>query len=307
MVNVLTPAYGTALQYGSGIPVEEPLFAASVFTNGYRRQALLLKTIEFLAMGIDEGKSIDGIATHTMRCSKNFIPEERVVEYNQIGVQVALQARANYGRKEGILVLGDMSVMGDCYDPNSLAGSVQEAFDYHMQQAKALVDSGVDVLWAETIGNAIEAQAFAQIAHELQVPLYISVVLQWKNGGSVLNCMPIDEFVSKVDAASPTLPVRYLTNCSWETDVRTMYRQAKDTGVLPRLGGFYNNKSPADHAQKKDLGTITSGYDSVQDYITWIRSMFEEFPHLTTDEQVWVSGCCGFSADDIDQLIKEIK
>ena len=303
MVNVLTPAYGTALNYGSAIRVEAPLFAAIAFTNEYRRQALYHKTAEFLSMGIDSGKSINGIVTHTMRCSRNFIPKERVQEFNQTAVDIAKKARDLHARKEGILIFGDMSVMGDCYSDTSLADSVDEAAEYHIQQARVLKNAGVDALWAETVGNDLEAKAFAQVAQTLGIPLYISVVLDTK--GNVLNHMPIGQFITEVDMVSCSRPVNYLSNCSWERQVEAMYHKARDTGVILRLGGFYNNASDVTHGNKQELTEIKR-YDSVADYISWVQTMLKEFSHLQTEKNIWISGCCGFGADDIDQLIKSI-
>lgn len=303
MVKILTPAYGTALNYGSGIRVEKPLFAAAVYSNRYRREALFHKTSEFLAMGIDEDKSIDGIATHTMRCSRNFIPESKVIEYNKTGVEIAKKAREEYGRKKDIKILGDMSVMGDCYSPVSVAGSIDEAVGYHVEQAKALADAGADVLWAETVGNALEAKAFAIVAHELGKPIYISIVLDRE--GNALDGTPIEELVLDVDASVPetSVPKRYLSNCSWETQVEAMYERAERKGVLHRLGGFYNNASRIDHECKQELDAVQR-YESVEGYIRWIKRMFNKFPFLKQDEDIWISGCCGFGADDIDQLLK---
>ena len=302
MVKILTPAYGTALNYGSGIRVEAPLFAATVFTNEYRRMALFHKTAEFLAMGIGFGKSIDGIVTHTMRCSKNFVPQEEVGSFNQAAVQIAKEARTQYGRKEGILIIGDMSVMGDCYSFKSVADSVNQAVTYHLEQAKALVDAGVDVLLAETVGNVLEAKAFVQVADELNVPIYISFVLDPQ--GNILDGTSINEAIKTVDVHTVSPPIKYLTNCSWETQVEAMYSRAEETGLLHRLGGFYNNASNITHDDKQELGTVQR-YDSIQEYIVWVRHMVDRFSCLR-EEDVWISGCCGFGADDIDQLVKEL-
>lgn len=303
MVKIFTPAYGTALNYGSNIRVEEPLFAAAVFTNKYRREALFHKTAEFLAMGIDSGRSIDAIATHTLRCSPNFIGKDNVVPFNMTAVEIARRAREQYGRKESILIFGDMSVMGDCYAQASLASSVDEAVEYHLQQAVILKEAGVNALWAETVGNLTEAQAFAKIAEQLQMPLYISLVLD--PCGNVLDGTPIDELVRRVDDCASFSPRKYLTNCSWENQVEAMYKKAEESGVLHRLGGFYNNASNMLHGDKQCL-TAVQRYAGVAEYIQWVEKMLQRFPHLTQEEDVWISGCCGFGADDIDQIFKRI-
>ncbi len=159
------------------------------------------------------------------------------------------------------------------------------------------------MLWAETVGNDLEGKAFVQVADNLEIPVYVSVVLDEK--GNVLNGMPIDEFIGKVDGASDTKPVRYLSNCSWQAQVELMYERAANQGVLDRLGGFYNNASNIRHEDKQDL-TAVQRYKTVDDYIGWVGNMLEKFPHLREDEDIWISGCCGFCADDIDQLIKAI-
>jgi S-methylmethionine-dependent homocysteine/selenocysteine methylase len=305
MVKILTPAYGTALNYGSGIRVEAPLFAAAAYSNEYRRNALFHKTSEFLAMGIDTGRSIDGIATHTMRCSRNFIPQDKVDEFNSVAVDIARRARDNYGRKKDILIFGDMSVMGDCYSNASVAQSVDEAVSYHMEQARALVREGVDALWAETVGNLLEAKAFAIVAYELKIPVYISAVLD--KAGNMLDGIPIETLVLDVDSSVPetSRPKGYLSNCSWETQVEAMYERAEATGVLHRMCGFYNNASKIDHDCKQQLNAVQR-YESVEGYIQWIQKMLGRFPLLREKEDVWISGCCGFGADDIDQLIKRL-
>lgn len=303
MVKVLTPAYGTALNYGLGIKVVEPFYAAAVYASQFRREALLHLTAQFLGMGIDSGHSIDGIVTHTMRCSKNFVPHDKVAEFNQAGVAIARDAREKYGRKEGIVIFGDMSVMGDCYSGESRAQSLEEAVEYHREQATILKDAGVDGLWAETVGNLLEAQAFALVASELDAPLYISVVLNPE--GSLLDGTRIEKLVQQVDEISRSRPQGYLTNCSWETSVRAMYERARETKVLHRLRGFYNNGSCVDHTGKQEL-TAVKRYENIHEYLRWIKRMISDFPHLREEQEIWVSGCCGIGADDINTLLTEM-
>ena len=127
-----------------------------------------------------------------------------------------------------------------------------------------------------------------------------------QQGGLLNGGMPINEVIQAVDEAANVKPVEYLSNCSWETQVELMYAKAEEHDVLHRLKGFYNNASNINHDDKQNLDAVQR-YDSIEDYIKWVKKMLKRFPHLKTEDDIWITGCCGFGADEIDQLIRAVK
>lgn len=308
MVKVFTPAYGTALEYGAGVP-KGPLDLSVQFNQ----QLLRAQTMAFLSMGIDSGRSIEAVATHTFGHSRNLVPPAQVVPFNHTAVDIARHAIDTYGRKHGIRVFGAMRVMGkDCYTQVPSV-SLQEAVDYHLEQASALRDGGVDALLAETVSNLLEGRAFVRVASMLELPLYLSIVPG--DDGNLLDGTPIGQFIAAADAEVPALavgststngfqPVKYLANCAFPEQIALMYQRARSAGQVHRLGGFYANASALPHQTKEQNGGMHRNI-SAEQYQTWVVGMLEEY-HDTKDPEVWVSGCCGFGARDIDLLLNHL-
>jgi len=82
--------------------------------------------------------------------------EDRVADLNHAAAQLAREAAAAAGRP--VLVAGDIGPTGDIFAPvGSLTAAEGEAV--FAEQARALAEGGVDLLWIETISSAEELAA----------------------------------------------------------------------------------------------------------------------------------------------------
>ncbi len=93
--------------------------------------------------------------------------EGRVHELNRIAASLARDAADKAGRP--VIVAGSMGPTGELLVP---VGPLthDEAVEMFEEQARGLVDGGVDVLWAETISSAEEMQAAAEAAARVNMP-----------------------------------------------------------------------------------------------------------------------------------------
>lgn len=121
---------------------------------------------------IDSGSQI--ILTNTFGGSQIKLSKggygERVVELNRAAAMLARQASA--GR---VFVAGDIGPTGEMMEP---LGSLtyERAFDVFREQAHALIDGGVDLLWIETMSDLQEARAAILASRQLtNLPVFCSL------------------------------------------------------------------------------------------------------------------------------------
>ena len=93
--------------------------------------------------------------------------QDRVYELNKRAAEIAREAADAAGRP--VVVAGSMGPTGEILEPvGSL--SMEDAVAAFEEQARGLLDGGVDVLWAETISSEEEIRAAAQAAANLNAP-----------------------------------------------------------------------------------------------------------------------------------------
>jgi len=82
--------------------------------------------------------------------------QDRVCEINEAGARIAREQAGSAGRP--VVVAGSMGPTGEIYQPVGPL-SIEEGEAAFAEQAKALADGGVDVLWIETISGVEEITA----------------------------------------------------------------------------------------------------------------------------------------------------
>jgi len=112
----------------------------------------------------------------------------RVHELNSRAAELA-RAEADKSDKK-VLVAGSMGPTGEILEPNGPV-SIDEARKAFAEQAQALADGGVDVLWIETISSAEEIEAAVLGAADIGLPIVYTVSID-TNGRTMMGLTPAE-------------------------------------------------------------------------------------------------------------------
>jgi 5-methyltetrahydrofolate--homocysteine methyltransferase len=133
--------------------------------------------------------------------------QDRVHEINKRAAEIGRKVADKAGRE--VVVAGSMGPTGDLFEP---MGSLTEAeaIAAFAEQAKALAEGGVDVLWIETMSSKEEVAAAVKGAATTGLPIVTTMSFD-TNGKTMMGISPAD-FVAFVHSLDPK-PVAYGANC----------------------------------------------------------------------------------------------
>src|SRR5262245_4517886 len=137
--------------------------------------------------------------------------QDRVREINREAARIARRVadRAMKERGRQIIVAGSMGPTGELYEPLGPL-SIDDGADAFAEQARALADGGVDVLWIETMSSKEEVTAAVKGAAVTGLP-FITTCSFATNGRTMMGLTPA-EFAHFVHELDPK-PVAYGANC----------------------------------------------------------------------------------------------
>lgn len=133
--------------------------------------------------------------------------QDRVAEINIAAARLARKAADSTGRR--VLIAGSIGPTGELFAPLGplTHESGKEAF---LEQAQALKEGGVDLLWIETMSARDEIAAAADAAQETGLP-FVTTCSFDTNGRTMMGLTPA-EFAQFVHTF-PVPPVAYGANC----------------------------------------------------------------------------------------------
>jgi 5-methyltetrahydrofolate--homocysteine methyltransferase len=136
----------------------------------------------------------------------------RVRELNVAAARIARSAIERHSTRADEhrpLVAGSMGPTGEILAPNGSV-SIEQARDAFREQAEALAEGGVDLLWIETISSAEEIEAAVLGASGLGLPVVYTVSID-TNGRTMMGLTPADtvSIVNRLDAGVQAMG----TNC----------------------------------------------------------------------------------------------
>jgi methionine synthase I (cobalamin-dependent) len=133
--------------------------------------------------------------------------QDRVHEINQRAAEIGRKVADKAGRE--VIVAGSIGPTGDLFEP---MGTLTEAdaVAAFAEQAKALKDGGVDVLWIETMSSKEEVAAAVKGAAATGLPIVATMSFD-TNGKTMMGISPAD-FVAFIHSLDPK-PVAYGANC----------------------------------------------------------------------------------------------
>lgn len=160
--------------------------------------------------------------------------QDRVHELNSAAARILCEEVAKSGRE--VVVAGSMGPTGEILEP---AGSVtiaqaQAAFE---EQALALKEGGVDVLWIETISSIEESHAAIRGASVADLPIVLTLSID-TNGRTMMGVTAADLVNLQNELDIPL--AGYGTNCGVGAAevvaaIMNMDKTAKENGVAPVL------------------------------------------------------------------------
>jgi len=133
--------------------------------------------------------------------------QDRVHEINKRAAEIGRKVADGAGRP--VVVAGSMGPTGDLFQPLGVL-SEADAIAAFTEQAKALQEGGVDVLWIETMSSKEEVAAAVAGAATTGLPIVTTMSFD-TNGKTMMGISPAD-FVAFVHTLNPR-PAAFGANC----------------------------------------------------------------------------------------------
>jgi 5-methyltetrahydrofolate--homocysteine methyltransferase len=263
----------------------------------------VLRTVheQYLAAGSDL------IETNTFNANRfsqaDYGLEAIVPEINREGARIAKEAAREFTRRDPArprFVAGalgplnkTLSMSSDVDDPGARSVTFDEVVAAYAEQARALLDGGVDLLLAETVFDTLNLKAgivaIETVFEELgrRVPLMLSVTIVDKSGRT-LSGQTLEAFWASVRHARP---FSVGLNCSLgATEIRPHLQ------TLAGLADTYVTVYP-----NAGLPNAMGGYDEDPDTTGGFLREFAEAGLVNV-----VGGCCGTTPDHIAAIARQV-
>ncbi len=229
---------------------------------------------------VDAGADI--ILTNTFGANRYRLAlhgaESRVAELNRAGAALARVVADGAGRP--VVVAGSMGPTGEIYQPvGPLAvGDGRAAF---AEQASALAEGGVDVLWIETISGTEELEAAVGGADETGLPVVATMTFD-TNGRTMMGLAPEDAI--RVAHGLGVRLAAFGSNCG-----------IGPAALVESLRGIAAGADPADVIVAKGNCGIPEYHDGHIHY-TGTPEVMAAYARLARDAGARIiGGCCGTS------------
>ncbi|MHA2252015.1 MAG: homocysteine S-methyltransferase family protein [Candidatus Kariarchaeaceae archaeon] len=207
--------------------------------------------------------------------------------------------RNEYGEfSNQIYVGGLIGCRGDAY--NAEEGlSTENAYLFHQSQIKALADTGVDFLIAETLPALGEALGIAQVMAETGLPYILSFVI--RETGVLLDDTPLHEAIKLIDDNARKKPICYLINCTHPSKLEKailLYKPSADF-LLQRVFGLLANASTKEPEELESLSYLDS--ENPDDFSKSMIKLHKKFGMKI------FGGCCGTDYHHIQSIAEQIE
>lgn len=133
--------------------------------------------------------------------------QERVAELNSAAARILCEEVAKSGRE--VVVAGSMGPTGEILEPAGTV-SIEQAQVAFTEQALALKEGGVDVLWIETISSIEESHAAIRGASAASLPIVLTLSID-TNGRTMMGVTAADLVNLQNELDVPLMA--YGTNC----------------------------------------------------------------------------------------------
>ncbi len=232
------------------------------------------------------------LGTPTWRASRNWTTD--VIRYNREAVALIRDVIAQTGARA--IIAGVIGPATDGYDPTHGLGAA-EAETYHREQAQALADAGVDLLYAATFPSC-EALAGA-CAAMAQTGRPFAAAPMVRPDGTMMDGTPLSDALERLDADPSRRPWHYMLGCIYPTNAATalaaLFRAAPD--LAHRIVGLKANGSPLPPQELEEGARLEQADPQV--FASDLLACAHEFG-LTV-----LGGCCGTDARHIAEVAEQ--
>lgn len=179
-----------------------------------------------------------------------------------------------------VQIVGMLGPRGDGYRPGAWdpVTGPDDAYRYHRDQVRALVEAGADVIAAYTLNDAAEAQGIVRAAREAGISVEISFTVETDR--LLASGRTLAETIAEVEASDP--PDGYALNCAHPDH----FERALDADTAPRIVGIRPNASRLSHAELDESEILDDG-DPVE-LADRMAQLLERMPSVRV-----IGGCCG--------------
>jgi S-methylmethionine-dependent homocysteine/selenocysteine methylase len=181
-----------------------------------------------------------------------------------------------------IVLSGVIGPRGDGYVADAPA-NVADAADYHLSQAAALKEGGVDMLAAVTMTTAAEANGIARAARAVGLPAAISFTVE--TDGRLPSGESLRDAMAQVETDAP--PAYFAINCAHPVHFEAVLATLGD--LAPRIRAIRANASARSHAELDNATELDIG--DPPDLGDRYRRLRAPLPALNV-----LGGCCGTDA-----------
>jgi homocysteine S-methyltransferase len=275
----------TSLIYHEGVDL--PQFAAFILLRdsiGRRRLADYYRL--YLELAAETPHAGFVLETPTWRASADWgtllgYDELALAEANEDAASLVMELRDEWqSRIAGpVVVSGQIGPRGDGYVV-AAPDSAEEAADYHLRQAVALKDGGVDMLSAMTMTSSAEAIGVARVARTVGLPVSVSFTVE--TDGHLPSGERLRDAIEAVDGDTP--PDYFSVNCAHPSHFQACL--AEGGSWTRRIRSIRANASSCSHAELDAATELDIGDpEELGDSYRRLKALLPELNVL--------GGCCG--------------
>jgi homocysteine S-methyltransferase len=280
---ILDSAMGTELQE-RGVDISLPLWsAAAIFENPDTIRQIHIDNI-------DAGADI--ITTNTFRTQRRTFEKANyhhdgmdfsttAKELTKTAVEIAREAAmiAN----ENVLIAGSIAPLEDCYKPE-LVPDTDTLCSEHYEHVMNLVESGVDLLLAETMSSVREISAVLNQIHKTDKQYCISLLC--RNDKLLFSGELIKDAIDIIEKFSPQA---ILLNCIHPTSIEGILKNLMNLTGRP-LGVYANVGEPSFYEGASMIVNVTP--DEYYNYALKWKNLGVKI----------IGGCCGTAPEYIGKI-----
>jgi len=214
--------------------------------------------------------------------------QDRVHELNTAAARILKEVIAESGRD--VVVAGSMGPTGDILEPNGPL-SIAAAADAFEEQARALAEGGVDVLWLETISSREEVQAAFMGAGRVGLPLVNTLSID-TNGRTMMGLTAAD--IINLQPELEPQPVACGTNCG--------------VGASEVVAAVLNFFHATENSDKQPI-VIAKANCGIPEYIdgevvyNGTPALMARYAQLAVDAGARIiGGCCGTTPEHVHAM-----
>lgn len=212
---------------------------------------------------------------------------ERITDVNRIAVELARQVT----KGKDVLVAGSIGPTGEMMQPFGTLGE-EQAFEIYAEQAKILIEAGVDLLVIETQFDLTEAIAAVKAVRSLSDD--IALVCSFSYDRGVRTMMGVKP-VQMAETFNPMAVDALGVNCGKSLE--------DNLNVLTTLKE--NTNKPIWF--KPNAGLPTSNPDGTTSYDVTPQMMADQVPAWIGAGAKLVGGCCGTSPEHLAAIARRVK